>query len=96
MADLANEPGVLLSAQATRAKAPGPEITLNPATKTKVGLVRSVGLGPRPSSGVFQSEVVVYCIAESLLAAKIPLSGLNGCMPKQKLDLLKLSACQMA
>jgi hypothetical protein len=35
-------------------------------------------------------------MAESLLAAEIPLSSLNGCVPKQKLNLLKLSAGQMA
>ena len=35
-------------------------------------------------------------MAESLLAAEIPLGCLNGCVPKQKLNLLKLSACQMA
>jgi len=44
----------------------------------------------------FQSEVVVYRMAESLLAAEVPFSCLNGCVSKQKLNLLKLSACQMA
>jgi len=45
-----------------------------------------------PLSGEFQSEVVVYGLAEFLLAAKIAFSCLNGCMPQQKLNLLKFSA----
>ena len=47
-------------------------------------------------SGVFQPEFVVHCLAESLLAAKITFGGLNRCMSKQELNLLKFSARQMA
>jgi hypothetical protein len=35
-----------------------------------------------------------YRMAESLLAAEVPFSCLNGCVSKQRLNLLKLSACQ--
>ena len=67
---------------------------------------RNVGKSLKPSNELFapesgnfrrtllSTEVVVY-LAESLLAAEIPLSRLNGC-PKQKLNLLKLPAYQMA
>ena len=56
-----------------------------------------VGLGAvPPGSGVFQSEVVVHRLAEFLFATEIALSCLNRCVPKQKLNLLKFSACQMA
>jgi hypothetical protein len=51
-----------------------------------------VGFGATTPSGEFQSEVVVYGLAEFLLAAKIAFSCLNGCMPQQKLNLLKFSA----
>ena len=47
-------------------------------------------------SGVFQSEFVVHCLAESLLAAEITLGGLNRRVSKQELNLLKFSARQMA
>ena len=47
-------------------------------------------------SGVFQSEVVVHCLAEFLLAAEITLCCLNRRVSKQKLNLLKFSACEMA
>jgi hypothetical protein len=43
-------------------------------------------------SGVFQPEFVVHCLAESLLAAEITFGGLNRCMSKQELNLLKFSA----
>jgi hypothetical protein len=43
-------------------------------------------------SGVLESEVVVHGLAQFLLAAKIALSCLNGCMPQQELNLLKFSA----
>ena len=33
--------------------------------------------------------MIAYRVAESLLAAEISLSRLNGCLPKQKLNLLK-------
>ncbi len=52
--------------------------------------------GVTTPSGVFQSEVVVHRLAEFLLAAEIALSCLNRGMPKQKLNLLKFSAGQMA
>src|SRR5437660_11160432 len=51
-----------------------------------------VGFGATTPSGEFQSEVVVYGLAEFLLAAKIAFSCLNGCMPQQRLNLLKFSA----
>ena len=51
-----------------------------------------VNFGATTASGEFQSEVVVYGLAEFLLAAKIAFSCLNGCMPQQKLNLLKFSA----
>jgi hypothetical protein len=35
-------------------------------------------------------------MAESLLAVEVPLGCLNGCVSREKLNLLKLSACQMA
>jgi hypothetical protein len=35
-------------------------------------------------------------MVDSLFAAEIPLSCLKGCVSKEKLNLLKLSACQMA
>ena len=44
---------------------------------------------------VLQSKVVVSSMVESLLASEIPLSGLNGYVPQQELNLLKLSACQV-
>jgi len=47
-------------------------------------------------SAVFQSEIVVHGMAEFLLAAEIPLGGLNRCVAKEKLNLLKFSACEMA
>ncbi len=49
--------------------------------------------GPSPPrQGVFQLEFVVHCLAESLLAAKITFGGLNRCVSKQELNLLKFSA----
>src|ERR1017187_2689451 len=42
--------------------------------------------------GVFQPEFVVHCLAESLLAAEIAFGGLNRCVSKQELNLLKFSA----
>jgi hypothetical protein len=47
-------------------------------------------------SAVFQSEIVVHGMAEFLLAAEIPLGCLNRCVAKEKLNLLKFSACEMA
>jgi len=46
-------------------------------------------------SGVFQPEFVVHSLAEPLLAAEKTLGGLNRCVSKQELNLLKLSARQM-
>jgi hypothetical protein len=45
---------------------------------------------------VLQSEVVVDRLAEFLLAPEILLGRLNRCMPKEKLNLLKFSARQVA
>jgi hypothetical protein len=56
-----------------------------------------VGLGAIATpSGVFQPEFVVHGLAESLLADKIMFDGLNRCMSKQELNVLKLSARWMA
>lgn len=52
-------------------------------------------IGSCPPSGVLHSEVVVYRMAESLLAAEIPFSCLNRYVAKQELNLLKLSASQL-
>ena len=53
--------------------------------------------GPSPAlSGVFQPEIVVHGMAEFLLAAEIPLGCLNRCVAKEKLNLLKFSASEMA
>jgi hypothetical protein len=41
-----------------------------------------VGLGAITPSGVFQSEIVIHCLAESLLAAEITFGGLNRCVSK--------------
>jgi hypothetical protein len=41
--------------------------------------------------GVFQPEFVVHCLAESLLAAET-FGGLNRCVSKQELNLLKFSS----
>ncbi len=41
---------------------------------------------------VLESEFVVHCLAESLLAAEITFGCLNRCMSKQELNLLKFSA----
>ena len=46
--------------------------------------------------GVFQSKVVVHRLAKFLLAAEIAFSCLNRGVPKQKLNLFKFSARQMA
>ena len=60
---------------------PGPEVRL---------------WGVTTPSGVFQSEVVVHRLREFLFAAEIALSCLNRGLPKQKLNLLKFFARQMA
>ena len=57
---------------------------------------RKSASGPQPRSGVFQSEVVIYRVAEVLLAAEIALSRLNRRVAKQKLNLLKLTSRQIA
>jgi hypothetical protein len=49
-----------------------------------------------PSGVVFQSKVVVQRLAEFLLAAEIAFRCLNRGVPKQKLNLFKFSARQMA
>jgi len=43
-------------------------------------------------SGVFWSEFVVHCLVESLLASEITFGGLNRCVSKQELNLLKFSS----
>jgi len=48
-----------------------------------------------PLGGV-QSEIIVYRLAEFLLAAEVTLSRLNRCVPQKKLNLLKLSTRQVA
>jgi hypothetical protein len=53
------------------------------------------GSSPVPL-GVFQPEFVVHCLAEALLAPSITFGGLNRCVPKQELNLLKFSAGKMA
>jgi hypothetical protein len=59
--------------------------------------LREVALGAMTTlSGVFQSKVVVHHVAEFLLAAQITFSCLNRRVSKQKLNLLKFSARQMA
>jgi hypothetical protein len=46
--------------------------------------------GVTPPSWAFQSEVVVHCVVEFLLAAETALSCLNRCVPKQKLNLFQV------
>jgi hypothetical protein len=56
-----------------------------------------VGLGAVTTpSDVLQSQVVVHSLAQLLLAPEIALSCLNRCVSKQKLNLLKFAASQMA
>ena len=43
-----------------------------------------------------QSEFVVHCLAESLLAAEITFGCLNRCVSEQELNLLKFSALCLA
>lgn len=49
------------------------------------------------SSGAwFDADVVVYRAANALLASQVALRGLDRNVPKQELDLLKLSARSLA
>ena len=41
-------------------------------------------------------EKIVHWMPEILFAAEIALGGLDGCMPKQELNLFKLTAAVMA
>ena len=41
------------------------------------------------------SKVVVHGDSQLLLAAEVPLSGLYGDIPEQKLDLIQFAACEM-
>ena len=71
--------------------------TARRAEKTRVDVPESrrspsrLGAITSPS-GVFQPEFVVHCLAESLLAPEITFGGLNRCVSKQELNLLKFSA----
>lgn len=64
--------------------------------RTRTTLSRSRLRGRCLLSVVFQSEIVVHGMAEFLLAAEIPFGCLHRCVAKEKLNLLKLSACEMA
>ena len=63
---------------------------------SELGPLVEVLRGVTTPSGVLQSEVVVYSLAEFLPEAKIALSCLNRCVPRQILNLLKFSARQLA
>ena len=65
------------------------------AMRASYKLSRSL-VGRDDPSGVFQSKVVVNRLAEFLLAAEIAYRCLNRGVPKQKLNLFKFSARQMA
>lgn len=60
------------------------------------GAVQKSARGHDHRSGVFQPQIVVHGMAEFLLAAEVPFGSLNRCVAKQKLNLLKFSACEMA
>src|SRR5260370_11081048 len=47
-------------------------------------------------SNVFQTQVVIHRVAQFLFASKVMLGGLNGCMAKQELNVLKFSPGQVA
>lgn len=64
-----------------------PEIELLRAKRTRSRLGDN-----EKASGILQAEIVVHSLVEFLLATKILLRRLNRCMPKQKLNLLKLTA----
>ena len=59
----------------------------------KVGCTSSCGVN---NSHGFDTKSVVYSFSQTLLAANIAFCGLHGNMPKEKLDLLKLSSRIMA
>ena len=44
----------------------------------------------------FKSDGIVHRILEVLLAAKVALRGLDGNMPKKKLDLFEFTSCLVA
>ena len=82
-----------------------PQVELFGVTLTYNALPVDVASGSCPEvrlwdvttpSGVFQSKVVVHRLAEFLLAAEIAFRCLNRGVPKQKLNLFKFSARQMA
>ena len=60
----------------------------------RLGLLKS-DRNPPLRLRFFQPEVVVHGVFEVLLAAQIAFSCLNRYVPKQELNLLKLSACQV-
>jgi hypothetical protein len=53
---------------------------------------KSAGGAITTPSGIFQPESVVHSFTVSLLAAEITFGGLNRCVSKQELNLLKFSA----
>ena len=81
---------------------PEPWFGLHSAHRVRVAGKREVVPSQKSASGhchlsaVFQSEIVVHGMAEFLLAAEIPLGCLNRCVAKEKLNLLKFSACETA
>ena len=44
----------------------------------------------------FQPDPIIYCVAETLFAAQVPLRRLHRDMPKKELNLLQLTAGLMA
>jgi hypothetical protein len=47
-------------------------------------------------SDIFQSHVVIHRVSQFLFASQVMLGRLNRCVPKQKLDLFKFAASQVA
>jgi hypothetical protein len=47
-------------------------------------------------SDIFQSQVVIHRVSQFLFASQVMLGRLNRCVPKQKLDLFKFAASQVA
>jgi hypothetical protein len=57
---------------------------------------RPLGVDARDSAFRFDADAIVNGAANALLAAQIPLGGLNGNVPEKKLDLLQFSTGRMA
>jgi len=75
----------------------GPEVPFGEVFMTRSSVGRpEVRLWTVTPSGIFESEVVVHRVVEFLLAAEITFSCLNRSVPKEKLNLLKFTAGQMA